>query len=86
LFVIITTDIIIIQTTYYTRIEEFDITDKIKEVVEKNKIVRFHVTNELAGVDPEPGKLKKLEISYKAGWVKVNKTFGEGEWLNLFDN
>ena len=63
-----------------------DITDKIKEVVEKNKIIRFHVTNELAGVDPEPGKLKKLDISYKAGWIKANKTFGEGEWLNLFDN
>src|SRR5690349_12034045 len=35
-----TREISIINATYYTANEKVDITDKIKEVVEKNKIVR----------------------------------------------
>lgn len=81
-----TNEIKIVTATYYTPNNAIDITDKLKEVVEKNKIIRFHLTNELAGIDPEPGKLKKLDLTYKAGWIKVNKTFGEGEWVNLFNN
>ena len=57
-----------------------------ENLLKKNKIIRFHLTNELAGDDPEPGKLKKMDLTYKVGWSKLNKTFGEGEWVNLFND
>lgn len=81
-----TKEISIIKAVYYTPANSVDVTDKIKEFVEKNKTVRFHLSNNLTGVDPEPGVIKNLDINYKAGWVKINKTFGEGEWINLLED
>jgi hypothetical protein len=76
-------EITIIKATYYTPQQSVEITDKIKLIVEKNRTSRFQITNELAGGDPQYGQPKKLDLVYKIGRSKINKTFGEGEWISL---
>ncbi len=60
-----------------------DVTTKIVELVQGQKVLHFKITNELFNNDPHPGIRKKFEVHYQYMNSKHNKTCNENEWMGL---
>lgn len=50
----------ILYATYGTERREVDVTGRLRELARRDE--RFRLTNDIFGVDPEPGKTKRLRI------------------------
>jgi hypothetical protein len=74
----------IINATYFTEINAVDYTEKIKALIKENKL-SLVISNDMTGeyFDPEPGRLKRFNIRYTYGDKFYEKTFNEGDFMNL---
>jgi len=75
----------IIEASYYTDEEHFaNITDKMKQVVEREGVLHFKIDNGIVdGNDPHPGTLKRLSVKFIFDGKEDSHTYNEGDWLNI---
>ena len=72
----------ILKVIYSTSEKEINITDKINNMLLNNKL-SFIVSNEIAGIDPQKGTPKIMEIKYTFKGETLKKEYKEGEKVNL---
>jgi len=66
----------IISAIYGTPNNSFDATKELNKLISNNRL-EFVLNNEIVG-DPDPGIVKKLDISYEVGDSLKSETFEEG--------
>jgi hypothetical protein len=65
----------IIKAMYYTNKKGFDITEELRDMVIEDRLETV-ASNEIKG-DPDPGTVKKLNVTYKYNGLTVVKEFTE---------
>jgi len=64
--------------------KKWNVTEKIKDIVENQKLLHFKVGNILAdGNDPHPNVVKRLEIQFSYKGESKYKMVNENEWISL---
>lgn len=71
----------ILSAFYFTSRKSVDVTKKIRSLYKENQ--SFKIDNESMGLDPEYGVVKQLKVSYCLNGEKLEKTFQEGQIINL---
>ena len=71
----------ILEATYSTPRVSLDVTQELKDSIQRNKI-NILASNEIKG-DPEPGIVKKLKVKYNYGDEPFEKEVGVGQRLIL---
>lgn len=72
----------IVSAKYGASDRTVDLLEKISRLVASNQI-EFNVTNDLAGIDPYPGREKSLIVSYTINGEPRKKTAKEGKLIRI---
>jgi len=69
----------ILEAKYYTVKTSKDITEKLRDRINNNRLV-IDATNQIDG-DPDPGTAKKLKIKYSYSGEEFEKEVNEGQTI-----
>jgi hypothetical protein len=73
----------VVEAIYYTQKNSANVTAKMNQLVENNRLMMI-VSNDLVdGNDPDYGTRKKLRVKYETNGVEITKEYKERDLLNL---
>lgn len=72
------------QASYYTDEFSADVTEKMKQVVEREGVLHFKIDNGIVdNNDPHPGIPKRLSLKFDFDGKEYDHSYNEGDWLNI---
>jgi hypothetical protein len=80
---LLTGTVVVRMARYFANGQSEDVTDVVRRRVEDDRNLHFKVGNDLAGKDPAPGMVKKLELEYEYDGKAIHSTVNEHQWLNV---